>query len=346
MTPGARRHAAHEGRRWQRPSFEIFLFVTGSGLFAALIWTMGFAPIAKSLTRLGPTLGLVVGVEVFAIVANTLSWHYTFDRERRGDVPFTRLMSARIVGDALNYVIAGAGEISKIRLLFPFTTVESALASVALAKVTEGIALGLFGLLGVVATWPLVVASPASAVSIAVAVLGGAGLVAGSLGAIRFGLVPAAVHLFRHLRSERTADSRLESAATAASPQSGRTASATLSTIWDLVGWLVNVVELWLACHFLGLRPSPTVVFAGEALGALSDAVFFFVPLNTGAAEGGRVFVFTILGLGGTQGLMLALIRRVRELTWTAVGLLIYPCLGMRVAFEHREIESALEPPG
>ena len=95
---------------------------------------------------LGLSLPLIIGIEAFAVLANTLSWRCTIAPERRGDVPFRRLMAARIVGDAVNYVIpAGAGEIPKIRLLSQYIPMELAVASVALAKLTEGIALGLFG---------------------------------------------------------------------------------------------------------------------------------------------------------------------------------------------------------
>jgi hypothetical protein len=110
-----------------------------------------------------------------------------------------------------------------------------------------------------------------------------------------------------------------------------------------LAGWLVNVAELWLACHFVGLRPSLGVVFAGEALGALCDGVFFLVPMRIGAAEGGRVFLFALLGLGAAQGLALSVVRRVRELTWTAIGLVIYPWLGVRATLPcrgHRDPEA------
>src|SRR5262249_11884253 len=99
------------------------------------------------------------------------------------------------------------------------------------------------------------------------------------------------------------------------------------STVWHLVGWMVNVAELWLACHFLGLRPSLGVVFAAEALGILFDSVFFFVPMRIGAAEGGRLFVFTLLGFSAALGLTLGLVRRMRDLAWTVVGLALYPWL-------------------
>ena len=45
------------------------------------------------------------------------------------------------------------------------------------------------------------------------------------------------------------------------------------------------------------------------------------------AAEGGRVFVFGLLGFGTGIGLTLGLVRRIRELAWTVAGLAIYPWL-------------------
>src|SRR5262245_27369678 len=219
MTPRTRARPAVPGGlgRRHRPWFEISLFMIGGGLFAALLWTIGTAPIMEALARLGSALGLVVGVEFLAILANTLSWRYTIAREWRGDVPFGRLVAARIVGDALNYVVpAGAGEISKVRLLSLYITAEPALASVALAKLTEGLALGLFGFLGLVVVWPIVATNPVGTVPIVLAALAGAGLAAGCFIAVRCGLVGAAVRVFQHLRAGRPGDPRLSVAATSA----------------------------------------------------------------------------------------------------------------------------------
>src|SRR5262245_47068815 len=339
MTRSGRRHTALGGPRRHRPRLGIALFVTGSGLFALLLWKIGTTAITEALAVLGPALWLIVGVELFAILANTLSWRCTIDRQRRRDMPLGRLMAARIVGDALNYVIpAGAGEIWKARLLSRYITAEAAITSVALAKVTEGMALGVFGLLGLAAVWPIVATTPARAVPIIVAALVGAGLAAGSLVAVRLGMIAAVVRLFQRLRSGLVVDPRpaLEAATSETEGSSIRPTRVAVSTAWHLAGWLVNVAELWLACHFLGLRPSLGVVFAGEALGALCDSVFFFVPMKIGAAEGGRVFLFALLGLGAAQGLALAAIRRVRELAWTAIGLVIYPWLGVRATLRYR----------
>jgi hypothetical protein len=166
-----------------------------------------------------------------------------------------------------------------------------------------------------------------SAVTIGVAAAAGVGLVTAGLVAARAGLSTAVIRLSRRLVTtspDRARSTAAESPAVAETPSQG---GLVASTVWYLVGWLVNVAELWLACHFLGLRASLGVVFAGEALGALFDAIFFFVPMRIGAAEGGRVFVFRLLGFSAEIGLTLGLVRRIRELTWTVAGLAIYPWL-------------------
>jgi hypothetical protein len=171
--------------------------------------------------------------------------------------------------------------------------------------------------------------------------LAGIGLVTGCVIAMRFGFFATCVRVFHRLGVRGLDASRLAGALMSvdgeiAQFQRGRTGDVARSTVWHLVGWLVNVAELWLACHFLALRPSLGVVVASEALGVLGDSVFFFVPMRIGAAEGGRVFVFVLLGFSAAQGLTLGLVRRVRELAWTTIGLAIYPWLGMRTALEGR----------
>src|SRR5262249_34048314 len=157
------------------------------------------------------------------------------------------------------------------------------------------------GLLGLVVVWPIVETNPMGTMPIVLAALAGVGLAVGCFVAVRCGLVAAAVRVFQHLRTGRLEGSRPSVPATCADEtpaydQPGRAGGAAASTGWHLVGWLVNVAELWLACHFLGLRLSLGVVVAGEALGALGDGVFFFLPMRIGAAEGGRVFLFALLG--------------------------------------------------
>ena len=314
-------------RGWRASWVEIVLFFAGSGLLALLIRRIGVTTIAAALARLGFALPLIVSVEAFAVLANTLSWRCTIAPARRADVPFRRLLAARLVGDAVNYVIpGGAGEIPKIRLLSRYIPMEPAIASVAMAKLTEGLALGLFAILGLIVAWPIFMTNAVSPLTIAAAAAVGVGLVAMCLIAAQAGLSTAVARLLRRLvAAQRDRVHIGEGTASLDDERPPLRQGLAGSTVWHLVGWLVNVGELALACHFLGLRASLGVVLAGEALGVLFDAMFFFVPMRIGAAEGGRMFVFRLLGFGADVGLTLGLVRRIRELAWTAAGLAIYP---------------------
>ena len=53
------------------------------------------------------------------------------------------------------------------------------------------------------------------------------------------------------------------------------------------------------------------------------DALFFFVPAKAGVQEGGKALIFRLLGLDPAKGLVLGIVRRLRELTWSLIGLVV-----------------------
>jgi len=60
-----------------------------------------------------------------------------------------------------------------------------------------------------------------------------------------------------------------------------------------------------------------------ESLLQLIRAGSFFIPLSLGAQEGGLILIFTSLGMAGPLGLAVSFVRRIRELVWIALGLLL-----------------------
>ena len=51
--------------------------------------------------------------------------------------------------------------------------------------------------------------------------------------------------------------------------------------------------------------------------------MLFFMPLQLGGREGGFMMSTTGLALTTNAGILVALIVRIRELIWTAIGLLL-----------------------
>ena len=73
-------------------------------------------------------------------------------------------------------------------------------------------------------------------------------------------------------------------------------------------------------------------MLAIEVLSIAINGVLFFIPAKLGTQEGGKVLIFTLLGLTPAQGLDFGLLRRVRELAWAAVGLTLLSRLQSRLA--------------
>lgn len=317
------------------PWLEVAFFVAGVAFFAALLAKIGAAPIVDAFRMLGPALALIVGTEMLAILANTISWRYAIPAEKRRQVPFLRLMATRVAGDALNYVIpAGTigGEIPKARLIRGHIPLETAVASVTIAKLTEAIALGIFGAAGAIAALPALTESPSARAVIASGVAFGFALAIGFFVATRYGLFSTGLRILRRFGVKGATLERLAAAASAFDGEIARFHGTQkrgffLSTVWHLAGWLVNVGELYLTFRFLGLKASFPAIFAIEALVAAWDGAFFFMPAKAGTEEGGRVFVAGLFGFTAAQGLTIGLVRRVRELWWVSVGLVVYAAL-------------------
>jgi hypothetical protein len=95
------------------------------------------------------------------------------------------------------------------------------------------------------------------------------------------------------------------------------------SSAFFFLGWVMGVVEIYMILRFLDAGPSVHRALTIEVLSIAIDAILFFVPAKAGTQEGGKVLIFSILGLDPAKGLSLGIARRIRELTWSLLGLAI-----------------------
>jgi uncharacterized membrane protein YbhN (UPF0104 family) len=96
------------------------------------------------------------------------------------------------------------------------------------------------------------------------------------------------------------------------------------------VGWAGGGLEIYLVLGFLGTPVSLGTALVIESFGAAVKFASFMIPASLGALEGGYVAFFSAFGLGGAAGLSYVLVRRMRELTWAALGYLAMSALGPR----------------
>ncbi|MBI2609540.1 MAG: flippase-like domain-containing protein [Deltaproteobacteria bacterium] len=96
-----------------------------------------------------------------------------------------------------------------------------------------------------------------------------------------------------------------------------------ISLFFHLLGWILGVFEIYLLLHFLG---EPISFLAAFALGAFMIVVHTFssfIPGSLGASEGSLFLLFTYVGFSPFLAVSFPLLRRLRMLCFTFIGVLI-----------------------
>ena len=100
----------------------------------------------------------------------------------------------------------------------------------------------------------------------------------------------------------------------------GRRRRPALCALLHFVGWLAGGLEVWVALRLLGTPVDPVTAIVIEAFASAIRSATFLVPASLGVQEGGFVGISVGFGLGAEAALAFGLVRRVRELAWTAAG--------------------------
>jgi uncharacterized protein (TIRG00374 family) len=94
-----------------------------------------------------------------------------------------------------------------------------------------------------------------------------------------------------------------------------------ISIFLALLGWILELVEVYLIFYFLGFSTSFKDIWIIEAMAQLVRAGSFFILLCIGALEGGMGLIFSALGYLGSLGFAATLFGRVKQFSWIALGL-------------------------
>ena len=106
----------------------------------------------------------------------------------------------------------------------------------------------------------------------------------------------------------------------------------------NLSNWFFGAFELYAIFFLLNQKISFLEAIAIETLVQLVRAMLFFIPSNIGTQEGVFVIVVNILKDSTPLGLAVAIIRRLREVIWISIGLI----LGFNQKIDFKEIKKKL----
>ena len=305
------------------------LLVGGIALCAFLIWRSGPELIARLLLQIG-WIGfpVVIVPHALVIVFEAFGWWFAFPRNGCPIKPM-KIACFVVAAKAIQLMtpsISQAGELLKIQLLrLTGVMSEISVASVIASKTTITLAELLFLSLGSAVILTHVTVEPALVTSATAGILMMCIAVAAIVTWQRIGIFRPFVWLSRrwgmlkafcdrHEKFMVDTDALLRGHLT-------NTSGFWLSGFGYFLAWLSGVLEAWV---FLSLLAVPN-----DLLSALLIQVWLmfvtrvtaFVPGNVGTHEAGIVIIFSFLGLGADSAMAFALLRRMRQIVWIALGL-------------------------
>jgi hypothetical protein len=301
-----------------RRAFVAAAALVGAALFAYSIKVLGFAKIQEAFVWIGWGFLAILLLSGAREAVRTLAWMHTVDGPVR--LSFRDAFRARLAGEAFNTLLPMGmlvGEPMKAEHVghrLPFGTAFSALA---VEFAFYGVSLVLLFGASVVALFP------SSAVLFA--------------GAIAFTVVPLVRNRHRRIGIVEPLGAGQNHVATVITPAfeklrrlagpvlrfaSLNPGRASRVVVLEAAFQLFAVAEVYLTLAFI--TPQHVAWRSALLLETVSRVVtmiFKMLPMRLGVDEAGAAVFADRLGLGSATGITLALVRRMRALCWSAVGI-------------------------
>jgi uncharacterized protein (TIRG00374 family) len=303
------------------------LLAVGLAIMAGLIWRIGPEEILVHLRPLGWTIVFAFLPYLLVLLLDSLGWRYAFDRSV--SPALAGLIPIHIIGKAVNLItplVPIGGEPFKAHLLstrgVPLT---EGLASVVISRTVATIAQGLF-VTAVTAFTFFSLGIPLRLLKVMLGVVGvGVVLVGAFLLMQTRGLFAGLLGLLGRLRIKlsfledgaRDLDRRISGYYL---HQPGR---LSVALTFHFLSWLAEGLEVYVLLALLDLPRSPALALALAAFSSTIRAASFMVPGSLGIQEGGSIFLFVSFGLPPGAAMAFSILRRLREVAWSAVGLIL-----------------------
>jgi glycosyltransferase 2 family protein len=307
----------------------LFLFL-GLGLLVVLVTQIDLAHVKIYLHEMGWAFPLIFLPYIAVYCCDTLGWRFAFGPSL--SIPFHTLFLTRVGGEAINNITPFAylgGEPVKAHLLtrFQIPIIRGMAASI-IAKLLISISQFFFVILGGMLALSHLVTRPDVLWPLVVVILGGGVLLTGLSYGLRIGLFTLLFRVLDHwmltpsfMEGWRVHLLQLDETIVGFSRR--YPSQLILSFGLHFMGWLLGTLEVLAIFYAVGIPISITEAIAVEALASIVKAVAFFIPGSLGVQDGGNVLLLVFFGYSSGLGLTFSLVRRMRELLWISMGLLV-----------------------
>lgn len=318
----------------------IFFFV---GLAAVIImiltFKVSFVELWEQLTHAGHWLVVILGMWVVLYAMNALTWRTIIKGSGTCNIPFLHLLKVTISGFSLNYatpVGLMGGEPYKIMEMKPYIGVQRASSSVLLFAMMHIFTHFWYWLTAVVL---YVIFIPLDIPISFILLL----LTAFCVGAIylftrgyKNGMVVKGIHFLARIPGLKNWAKRFEVGhyddlvkidTQIAALHSQKKRNFYVSFFLEYIGRILQSLEIYFMLLIFTDQGANWMTFVYSiiilAFTSLFANMMFFMPLQLGGREGGFAMSIAQMGMTGQVAMSVSIICRVRELFWTALGLLL-----------------------
>jgi uncharacterized protein (TIRG00374 family) len=320
------------------------VFACGLAAFVFLIARAGVRETAANVYEARWVLGPIVLVWGGVYICNTVAWRLLLGAVsvdhgdghavgvRAPTVPFARAYAITVASFAINYItpfVNLGGEPFRIAAAAPYVGTSRSAASVVCFRLVHTMAQITFWITALPLAYLALPHTPGLVVALA-----GIATCFGVVLMVLFGLarqktvqrtlqlmgrLPLIRRLAARLERNRSVLERVDAQLAALwGPERGRFLGAMVA---EYVGRGLAVVEYLFITRAIGLDVSYLTAFVIGALSQFLLNMLFFIPFDVGTKEGGMYLIFRLLRLPARLGIYAAIVMRLRELVWIALGL-------------------------
>jgi glycosyltransferase 2 family protein len=311
----------------------IIFGLLGLLLFAYFVGRAGAGEIFSRIQRLGAGFFLILAISSIRYIVRALAWMRCIELPHK--LPFRDAFAARIMGDALGNIIpfvsVAVSEPSKAVFVKDRVPLLVGLSGLAIENIFYALSVALFIFTGT-ATLLLTFSLPKplryasiGALTATVIVIPLVYLIIRSQARFLSGAVGFLQHrgvARKWMEKIKPRAQSLEERVYGFYTKSERSFISIFAL--DCCFHVTGVLEVFITLSFISpVAPTLTQAFILESVNRVINVAFKFIPLRAGVDEGGTGQVSKVLGFARGIGETLAIVRKGRDIFWSAIGLIL-----------------------
>jgi uncharacterized protein (TIRG00374 family) len=307
----------------------VFLLI-GATIVALMIWKAGPATLWTALRSSAWVVAALIPLWATVYLLNAVAWRMLTSKGGNA-IPLPRALVMTVVAFAVNYstpLLSFGGEPLKVVAATRALGRPRAVGSIVAFRLLHALAHVLCFLLALI---PAAILLPRTPVTLAaIAVIGAVLLLITyflisrhseglALHALQLlGRLPLLKRLAVRLEPRTAMLHEIDTHVTAIYKSDPRRFFGAL--VVEMAARLLSLAEYWVILYGMGLGVDPLRAFVVASFSSLVVNALIFVPFELGTKEGGVFLMFEWLGIAPGLGLAAALLSRLRELIWIAIG--------------------------